>query len=135
MSNSRYRRDSHLALAAYNAGPGNVDLWQEQGRGLPGPEVVDMFAFDETNDYVSNVLHWVLTNTYVRRRRRCPRMTRIGANGGQKAGTRVLLDVSGIGAPSRRGTRTGKKLGSETCLAPRLLPCPCRATLRPQRGK
>ena len=44
----RYRNDLHLALAAYNAGPANVDRWQRQAMGLPGPETVEQFAFDET---------------------------------------------------------------------------------------
>lgn len=53
---ARYRRDLHLALAAYNAGPGNVDEWVKRGRGLPGPEVVEMFGFAETRRYVADVL-------------------------------------------------------------------------------
>jgi len=52
----RYRMDLHLALAAYHAGPGRVDEWVEKGRGLPGPEVVEMFAFAETRKYVADVL-------------------------------------------------------------------------------
>ena len=51
-----YRNDLHLALAAYHAGPGRVDEWVEKGKGLPGPEVVDQFAFQETRKYVSDVL-------------------------------------------------------------------------------
>jgi soluble lytic murein transglycosylase len=52
----RYRRDLHLALAAYHAGPGRVDEWVQRGRGLPGPEVVETFGFQETRKYVDEVL-------------------------------------------------------------------------------
>lgn len=53
---ARYRMDLHLALAAYHAGPTRVDEWVARGRGLPGPEVVEMFAFGETRKYVADVL-------------------------------------------------------------------------------
>ncbi len=45
-----------LALAAYNAGPTRVDAWIRKGRGLPGPEVVEQFAFPGTRRYVERVL-------------------------------------------------------------------------------
>jgi soluble lytic murein transglycosylase len=43
------RYDGHVptALAAYHAGPGNVDAWRERGGGV---------AFPETRDYVDEVL-------------------------------------------------------------------------------
>ncbi len=53
---ARYRRDLHLVLAAYHAGPNRVDAWVRQGQGLPGPEVVEMFGLKETRKYVVEVL-------------------------------------------------------------------------------
>jgi soluble lytic murein transglycosylase len=43
----RYDGDLRLALAAYHAGPGNVDSWLDGGGGI---------AFPETRDYVEQVL-------------------------------------------------------------------------------
>jgi soluble lytic murein transglycosylase len=43
----RYDGDVPTALAAYHAGPGNVDAWLEGGGGV---------AFPETRDYVDEVL-------------------------------------------------------------------------------
>ena len=52
----RYRDDLHLALGAYHAGPGRMDEWIGRGQGLPGPEVIEQFAFPVTRQYVSRVL-------------------------------------------------------------------------------
>lgn len=53
----RFRGDRHLALAAYHAGPNQVDAWIKEGQGLPGPEVIEQFAFDVTRTYVFDVLN------------------------------------------------------------------------------
>jgi soluble lytic murein transglycosylase-like protein len=52
----RYRDDLHLALAAYNAGPSNVDKWSQAAAGLPGPETIQHFAFEETKKYVTDII-------------------------------------------------------------------------------
>jgi soluble lytic murein transglycosylase len=41
-----YDDDMSLALAAYHAGPGNVDHWREQGLGIP---------FPETREYIEEI--------------------------------------------------------------------------------
>jgi soluble lytic murein transglycosylase len=43
----RYDGDVETALAAYHAGPGNVDAWREEGSGV---------AFPETRAYVAEVM-------------------------------------------------------------------------------
>jgi soluble lytic murein transglycosylase len=43
----RYDGNLQAALAAYHAGPGNVDAWRDEGSGV---------AFPETRDYVSEVM-------------------------------------------------------------------------------
>jgi soluble lytic murein transglycosylase len=49
--------DLHVALAAYHAGPGNVDRWREQAVRI---------AFPETRDYVAEIerLRGVYANAY-----------------------------------------------------------------------
>lgn len=51
----RYDGDLRLALAAYHAGPGNVDRWLDEGGRI---------AFPETRDYVEQVLS--VRNVYAR---------------------------------------------------------------------
>jgi soluble lytic murein transglycosylase len=51
----RYRGNSALALAAYNAGPGNADRWLAENPGAPTDVVVEAIDFRETRQYVKRV--------------------------------------------------------------------------------
>lgn len=48
--------DPYLYVAAYNAGPGNVDRWRLQNPGLSSAELIERVAFQETRHYVKAVL-------------------------------------------------------------------------------
>jgi soluble lytic murein transglycosylase len=52
----RYDGNPALALAAYNAGAGNVDDWLARLSHLEGDEFVEEIPFDEANGYVRKVL-------------------------------------------------------------------------------
>ncbi len=45
------------ALAAYNAGRGNVSKWIEERRWSGGEGDINSIPFPETREYVKNVLH------------------------------------------------------------------------------
>ncbi len=53
----RYRGDTMLALAAYNAGESNVDRWLAQARADHRKLTVARIPFPETRDYVTRVVH------------------------------------------------------------------------------
>lgn len=55
----RYRGDMALSLAAYHAGPRNVNKWLKQAGSqdiIKGQEIVAGFAFEVTAHYVENVI-------------------------------------------------------------------------------
>ncbi|NLB74081.1 MAG: lytic transglycosylase domain-containing protein [Firmicutes bacterium] len=52
-----YRGDPVTALAAYNAGRGNVSKWIEERRWSGGEGDINSIPFPETREYVKNVLH------------------------------------------------------------------------------
>ena len=51
----KYDGNSLTAIAAYNAGPGNVDKWLEDPRYSNGKGELDRIPFSETAAYVSKV--------------------------------------------------------------------------------
>lgn len=61
-----YKNNSMLAVASYNAGPGNVAKWLQK-KGMSDPdEFVEAIPFDETRGYVKNVFgnYWNYLRLY-----------------------------------------------------------------------
>jgi peptidoglycan lytic transglycosylase len=48
--------DVYLALAAYNAGPGNVRRWMNERPNLPREEFIDDIPYPQTQNYVKKIL-------------------------------------------------------------------------------
>ncbi|MGE4233452.1 MAG: transglycosylase SLT domain-containing protein [Bacteriovoracia bacterium] len=54
---NRYKGSLILALAAYNAGPGNADRWSKDFKpGMTYEEMVELIGYRETREYVSNIV-------------------------------------------------------------------------------
>ncbi len=51
----RYGGDETLALAAYNAGAGNVDEWLCDGKYSPDGKTLETTPFPETTDYIKKI--------------------------------------------------------------------------------
>ncbi|HEY7534428.1 MAG TPA: tetratricopeptide repeat protein, partial [Thermodesulfobacteriota bacterium] len=52
----QYKGVVHLAIASYNAGPGNVARWVEKLRNLETDEFIEEIPYGETRNYVKRVL-------------------------------------------------------------------------------
>jgi soluble lytic murein transglycosylase len=52
----RYRGNQVLATASYNAGPNRITEWLENGEALDAEIWVETIPYNETRDYVKNVL-------------------------------------------------------------------------------
>ncbi|MCS7234067.1 MAG: lytic transglycosylase domain-containing protein [Synergistetes bacterium] len=52
----RYNGNLYLSLAAYNAGPGNVDRWLKDTKAKDWEEWAESIPFQETRDYVRKVM-------------------------------------------------------------------------------
>jgi len=53
---NRYNGNYILAIAAYNAGIGNVDKWLEQGIIVEDASNIENIPFKETNMYVRKII-------------------------------------------------------------------------------
>lgn len=55
-THNQYNQNTLLALASYNAGPGNVNQWLQRFDMTDGDRFVESIPFSETYGYVKNVL-------------------------------------------------------------------------------
>ena len=53
---AKYRQNDRLALAAYNAGMGNVDRWIQNGTIKEDGSDIENIPYKETNNYVRKIL-------------------------------------------------------------------------------
>jgi len=53
---ARYQNQTHLALAAYNAGPERVDLWTSQLGKITPEEFIELIPFSETRLYIKTII-------------------------------------------------------------------------------
>ncbi len=67
-THKRYQQNTLLALASYNAGPGNVNQWLERFDASDGDRFVEAIPFEETYGYVKSVLenYWNYLQLYGR---------------------------------------------------------------------
>ncbi|MBW4574615.1 MAG: transglycosylase SLT domain-containing protein [Aphanothece sp. CMT-3BRIN-NPC111] len=61
-----YNNNSMLAVASYNAGPGNVSKWLKEKGAIEADEFVEAIPFEETKGYVKNVFgnYWNYLRLY-----------------------------------------------------------------------
>ncbi|MDH5632531.1 MAG: transglycosylase SLT domain-containing protein [Gammaproteobacteria bacterium] len=71
----RYNGNQMLATASYNAGPHRVKRWLPDEKQLPGDVWVETIPFDETREYVKNVLSF--TSVYNHRLGETPRRLKL----------------------------------------------------------
>jgi soluble lytic murein transglycosylase len=65
-THQQYNNNSLLAIASYNAGPGNVSKWLQTSSTKDPDEFVEQIPFDETRNYVRQVLgnYWNYLRLY-----------------------------------------------------------------------
>jgi soluble lytic murein transglycosylase len=80
----RHSGNQLLATAAYNAGPGRVKSWRPHDGSLPADVWVETIPYEETRDYVKNVMAYATVYDYRLARavtRLCMRMPPVTAPG------------------------------------------------------
>lgn len=65
-THQQYNNNSLLAVASYNAGPGNVSKWLKDRTSVDPDEFVEIIPFEETRGYVKNVFgnYWNYLRLY-----------------------------------------------------------------------
>ncbi|MHC5821391.1 MAG: transglycosylase SLT domain-containing protein, partial [Nostoc sp.] len=65
-THQQYNNNSLLAIASYNAGPGNVSKWLQTQTTKDPDEFVEEIPFDETKNYVRQVFgnYWNYLRLY-----------------------------------------------------------------------
>lgn len=65
-THQQYNNNSMLAVASYNAGPGNVSKWMKDKASMEPDEFVETIPFEETKGYVKNVFgnYWNYSRLY-----------------------------------------------------------------------
>ena len=90
-----------LATAAYNAGPSRVKSWRPQEKAVDADIWVETIPYEETRDYVKNVMAYTVVYDHRLQRepvRLCRRMPPVGPAGGEAV---VKMDCPGS-APRER---------------------------------
>ncbi len=88
----RYGGHQTLATAAYNAGPSRVNAWLPTEGAIDADIWVESIPFEETREYVKNVLAYTVVYDHRLRRaplRLCTRMPAVGARRAPVAGEQV----------------------------------------------
>jgi peptidoglycan lytic transglycosylase len=107
----RHDGNQVLATAAYNAGPGRVKSWRPHDGALAADAWVETIPYEETRDYVKNVMAYA--TVYNRRLERtltrlCVRMPPITAAGASDV-IKADCPPPPLAAPANNNTRTPEK--------------------------
>jgi peptidoglycan lytic transglycosylase len=107
----RHSGNELLATAAYNAGPGRVKSWRPHDGSLPADIWVETIPYEETRDYVKNVMAYATVYDYRLARavtRLCVRMPPVTAPGTDDAGKPDCPQLPAA-PPANDGASTSEK--------------------------